>query len=168
MALVGDIDAGVLQCRAARRPVQAPQPPELHVPSQRQGHEVGHHATRCQQAEAPLPVAHEVAQPAHDLLLHECRRRPGMPHIHALLRELGQQLADDGQQQWRWCEVAERARMPRVQLVGRDPVTELGQQISRRRWIDRRWPGTPDAPKNSARKGSAVVGSPIARRNASP
>ena len=64
-----------------------------------------------------------------------------MPDVHALLRELGEQLADDGQHQWRRREVAERAGMPRIQLMGRDPVPELGQQVSRRRRLDRCRPG---------------------------
>ena len=135
--LVGDIDAGILQGRATRRAVQAAQLPQPHVARQRKGHEVGHHAARREQPEAPRSVADEVAQPAHDLLLHEGGRRTGVPHVHALLRELGQQLAHDGQQQWWWREVAERARVPRVELVGRHPVPELGQQVGRRRGLDR-------------------------------
>ena len=81
--LVGGVDADALERRPARRVIR-PEPPELDVADERHGHEVGHHAARCEQPEAAFSVADQVAQPAHDLLLDERARRTGVPDVDAL------------------------------------------------------------------------------------
>ena len=84
------------------------------------------------------PVADEVAQPAHDLLLDEGRERPGVPDVDALVRHLGEQLAHHRDRQRRRREVAELARVLRVHLPAREPLAELGQDRGDRGGGDRR------------------------------
>ena len=103
--------------------------------------EVGHHAARRQQPEAPLVVADEVAQPADDLLLDERRERPGVPDVHALLGHLREQLADDRHRQRRRREVARARRVVGVQLVRRDAASGTPRGGRRGRRVGRRRPG---------------------------
>ena len=123
--LVAGVDAHALQRRAARRPVQPREPPQVDVPDERHRDEVRHHAARGQQAEAALAVAREVAQPADDLLLHERAHRPGVPDVDALVGPLGENLADDGRDEGRRGEVRERPRVVAVQGVRGDAGAEL-------------------------------------------
>ena len=114
MGLVARVDANALEVLAARRCVQTARAPQMEVACQRHGHEVGHHATTGEEAERRRLVADEVAQPADDLLLDEGGERPGVPHIDALVRDLGKQLAHDRHRQRRRREIAELARVLRV------------------------------------------------------
>src|SRR6266516_7506781 len=96
MRLVRCVHPDALEGAPARRAGSLEQPGEVHVASERECHEVGHYPAAGQNAEAPRSVADEVTQPAHDLLLDEGARWPGVPDVDALLRHLGKELADDG------------------------------------------------------------------------
>ena len=125
VGLVGRVDPDAVQLAAAWRPRRSAQPREVDVASQRHREEVGHDAAGGEQPEAARAVADEVAQPADHLLLDERSRRTGMPDVDALLGDLGEQLADDGQQERRRREVAERARMMGVELMRGETGPEL-------------------------------------------
>ena len=81
---------------------------------------------------AVRPVADEVAQPAHDLLLDERGERPGVPDVDALVGHLREQLAHHRDRQRRRREVAELARVLRVHLAARQPVAELVEDVGDR------------------------------------
>ena len=132
MGLVARVDARALERRAPGWPVQPGQATEMHVADEGHRDEVGHHAARGHQPEAAVAIAHEVAQPADDLLLDERTDRAGMPDVHALVRPLGEHLARDRCDQRRRREVAERARVVAVERVGRDPGAELVEDVGQR------------------------------------
>ena len=109
------------------------------------------------------PVADEVAQPAHDLLLDERRERSGVPDVHALVGHLGEQLADDRDRQRRRREVAELARVLRVHLCAGEPLAELGEDRGDRGGETRRRGRAARRAEEDARSAAYVAGSPIAR-----
>ena len=64
---------------------------------------------------------------------------PGVPHVDALLGDLGEQLPDDAHgERWRR-EVAQRARVVGVELVRREPLGELGEDRRGRAGFRRCW-----------------------------
>ena len=129
--LVAGVDAHAVERGAAGRPVEAHEPPQVDVADERHRDEVGHDAARGEQPEAALAVAREVAQPSDDLLLDERTDRSRVPDVDALVRPLGEHLADDRGDQRRGREVAERARVVAVERVGRDPGAELGEDVGK-------------------------------------
>ena len=171
--------------RAARRPPGPEQPPEVDVPGQGHAHEVGHDPARRQQAERPRPVADEIAQPAHDLLLDEGRERAGVPDVDALVGHLGEQLAHHRDRQRRRREIAELARVLRVHLARRRggrgtrpgcrrsgsawPGPETGRRMRRRTTpaAPRTAPGRPSPGARPGRTGSRGRW-PTCRRRAAP
>ena len=136
----------------------------MEVAGQGHAHEVGHHAARRQQAERARPVADEVAQPAHDLLLDEGRERTGVPDVDALVRHLGEQLAHHRHRQRRRREVAELARVLRVHLAAREAGPELVEDRARPAW-GRPGPGRPARAADRTRLARlrSRIGAPIAR-----
>ena len=110
------------------------------------------------------PVADEVAQPAHDLLLDEGRERTGVPDVDALVGHLGQQLAHHRDRQRRRREVAELARMLRVHLAAGQTVAELGEDVGDGRGRGGRRCRAAASPRRTRHATSAYgAGSPIAR-----
>ena len=110
----------------------------MHVADEGHRDEVGHDAAGGEDPEAALAVAHDVAQPADDLLLDERADRPGVPDVDALLGHLGEDLAGHGGEQRRRGEVAERARVIGAHRVRRDARRELVEHGLQCRGIDRR------------------------------
>ncbi len=106
-------------------PSSPPEPRDVDVAHERHRDEVGHDPAGGQDPEglraALVAIADEVAQPANDLLLHEGPDRAGVPDVDALLRDLREDLAGHGGEQWRRGEVAERARVVGAHGVRRDP-----------------------------------------------
>ena len=125
VGLVARVDADALEPGAPGRPRAAPDRAQVDVADERHRDEVGHHAARRAQPEAARAIAHEVAQPAHDLLLHEGAARARVPDVDALVRPLGEHLAGDGRDERRRREVRQRARVVGVERVGRDAGGEL-------------------------------------------
>ena len=138
VGLVARVDPRAIEGRPAWRPVQAPHPTKVQVAGQGHAHEVGHDAAAREQAERALAIADEVAQPAHDLLLDERRERAGVPHVDALVRDLGEELTHDRHRQRRWGEVAELARMLGVHQSARESIGEFRDHVGRRRRRERR------------------------------
>ena len=139
--LVRHIDTNAFELAPPRRMTQLPQGAEVDIADDGEGHEVGHHAARGQEAEAALAVADELTQPADHLLLDQRARGPGMPHVDALVDDLGEDLARDRRPQRRRREVGEGAWVPRVELVGGETLAELGQQLVRRDPLEGRLSG---------------------------
>ncbi len=111
-----------------------------------------------------LVVAHEVAQPAHDLLLDERRERAGVPDVDALVGDLGEQLAHDRHRQRRRREVAELARVLAVHESAGQPGAELRDDLAAGVGSAGRAAGPAADGRSSARRTSAYGdGSPIAR-----
>ncbi len=137
VGLVARVDTGALEGRAAGRSA-AQESGEMDVPDEGHRHEVGHDAARGQQPERAAVVADEVAQPADHLLLDERPDGPGMPDVDALVRPLGEDIADDRHRQRRRREVAERARVLSVELVRGETRGELGDHLGRRGGLSRR------------------------------
>ena len=133
--LVGDVDPRAIQVAPAWRPIQAAQLGQPDVACDEDGHDVGHDAAAREEAEAARRVAHEVAEPANDLLLDEGRGRTGVPDVDALVDDLGKELAADRSPQRRRREVSERARVPGVHLVGGEPLSELLEEGGDRRRV---------------------------------
>ncbi len=158
VGLVRRVDPGPLEPATAGRSVEAQDPGEVDVAGHGHAHEVGHDPARGEHAEALRAVADEVAQPAPDLLLDEGAARPGMPHVHPLVGELGQQLADDRGDERRGREVTERPGMPGVELMRGEADPELLEQLDHRGGSQRRRAGSLGA--------RAVVGP--AQRGSSP
>jgi hypothetical protein len=152
MGLVAGVDASALERRPARRPFEPGDAAEMHVAHEGHRDEVGHHAARRHQAEAAIPVADEVAQPADDLLLDERADRPGVPDVDALVRPLGEHLAHDRRDQRRRREVAQRSRVVAVERVGRDPGAELLEDVRERARVVRRRRGCEPRPEILAAK----------------
>ena len=131
MRLVAGVDPGALEILAARRPWQVPDAAETQVARQRHPHEIGHHAAAGEEPEAVRPVAHHVAQPAHDLFLGERREGTGMPHVDALVGHLREQLAHDRHRERRRREVPELARVLGVHQAARQAGGELFDDVGR-------------------------------------
>ncbi len=130
VGLIGGIDPGALKPRAAGR-LAAEELPQVHVPGDREGHDVRHHAAAGEDPPAVVGVAAEVAEPADDLLLDERARHAREPHVDALVQPLGECLAGDRHRERRRCEVAVGTRM--LGCIGErsEALAELGQHFVR-------------------------------------
>ena len=93
--LVADVHARALEVRASRGFVEPEQPCEMHVPSEREPHDVRHHATRCEDAPAPVAEPKEVREPADHVLLYEGSRHTREPQVESLVHPRGESLPGD-------------------------------------------------------------------------
>ena len=132
VGLVGSVDPRAFEPRSARQLVGAEDLRQVHVPSDREGHDVRHHTAAREDAPCVVAVPAEVAEPADHLLLDEGCRHPREPHVDALVQPLREGLARDRHRKTRRREVAVRARVLRGVCERSEALAELREHVVRR------------------------------------